>query len=105
MCESRYAQVRADMSGESKPSFVLPPLQDNPSGWGPVGVPDYFNGIPYQPFSKADKIGLVCSLLVHHRDRSDLIHLTQAANFTASAYQGRASELQHVLLMSRLKLD
>lgn len=39
--------------------FVLPPLQSNPDGWGPVGVPDQFKDMPYQPFSKSDRIGKV----------------------------------------------
>ena len=39
--------------------FVAPVIQDNPNGWGPTSVSDAFKGIPYQPFSKGDRIGKV----------------------------------------------
>ena len=39
--------------------FVAPIIEDNPTGWGPKSVSDAFKGIPYQPFSKADRLGKV----------------------------------------------
>lgn len=39
--------------------FVAPVIEDNPNGWGPTSVSDAFKGIPYQPFSKADRLGKV----------------------------------------------
>lgn len=39
--------------------FNPPPIQDNPTGWGPSSVPDQFKDMPYQPFSKGDPIGKV----------------------------------------------
>jgi translation initiation factor 3 subunit D len=44
------------------PSFVLPPIHDNPDGgWGPStsNIPDQFKfkDIPYAPYSKSDKLG------------------------------------------------
>ena len=39
--------------------FIAPVIQDNPNGWGPTSVSDAFKGIPYQPFSKGDRIGKV----------------------------------------------
>lgn len=50
--------------------FVAPQIQDNPTGWGPCDVPDQFRDMPYQPFSKGDRLGKVsgetsCSFLPH----------------------------------------
>ncbi|KAG1687150.1 Eukaryotic translation initiation factor 3 subunit D [Nymphon striatum] len=42
-----------------KAHFNPPPIQDNPTGWGPCSVPEQFKNMPYQPFSKADPIGKV----------------------------------------------
>jgi translation initiation factor 3 subunit D len=32
--------------------FVPPLTQDNNDGWGPLGIPDRYKDMPYQPFSK-----------------------------------------------------
>ncbi|EDO35013.1 predicted protein [Nematostella vectensis] len=45
------------MAGKAK--FCAPEIQDNPDGWGPCSVPTAFKDIPYQPFSKADRLGKV----------------------------------------------
>ena len=34
-------------------------IQDNPNGWGPCDMPDKFKDMPYQPFSKSDRIGKI----------------------------------------------
>ena len=39
--------------------FVTPVIQDNPSGWGPCAVPEQLKDMPYQPFSKGDRLGKV----------------------------------------------
>ncbi|XP_076039746.1 eukaryotic translation initiation factor 3 subunit d1 isoform X2 [Oratosquilla oratoria] len=39
--------------------FKAPVIQDNPSGWGPCDMPDQFRDMPYQPFSKGDRLGKV----------------------------------------------
>uniref|UniRef100_A0A8C9SJT3 Eukaryotic translation initiation factor 3 subunit D n=1 Tax=Scleropages formosus TaxID=113540 RepID=A0A8C9SJT3_SCLFO len=39
--------------------FHAPVIQDNPSGWGPCAVPEKFRDMPYQPFSKGDRLGKV----------------------------------------------
>ncbi|TFK07315.1 tRNA pseudouridine(38/39) synthase [Platysternon megacephalum] len=39
--------------------FMTPVIQDNPSGWGPCAVPEQFKDMPYQPFSKGDRLGKV----------------------------------------------
>jgi hypothetical protein len=42
-----------------KEHFTLPVVPYNPDGWGPCELPDQFKDIPYQPFSKGDRIGKV----------------------------------------------
>jgi len=39
--------------------FASPAIQENPDGWGPVDVPEQFREMPYQPFSKGDRLGKV----------------------------------------------
>jgi translation initiation factor 3 subunit D len=46
---------------ESVSVFSLPFLNDNPLGWGPNNVPDKYQDLPYQKFSKSDRIGKVIS--------------------------------------------
>ena len=45
--------------------FDPPAIQDNPNGWGPCSVPDKFKDMPYQPFSKGDRLGKVIFALYH----------------------------------------
>ena len=40
--------------------FSLPEIQVNPSGWGPSTIETKFKDMPYQPFSKSDRLGKVC---------------------------------------------
>lgn len=44
--------------------FQAPAIQHNPDGWGPCELPDQFKDIPYQPFSKGDRLGKVCHLFL-----------------------------------------
>lgn len=44
---------------DAKEHFIAPLVQNNPDGWGPCELPDQFKDIPYQPFSKGDRIGKV----------------------------------------------
>lgn len=50
-------------SGAADPSapatFTTPQIQDNPTGWGPNAIPPQFKDMPYQPFSKSDRLGKV----------------------------------------------
>jgi len=39
--------------------FEPPVVQDNPTGWGPNTVPSQYKDMPYQPFSKSDRLGKV----------------------------------------------
>ena len=47
--------------GEDTPKapFSLPDIQVNPSGWGPSNMETKFKDMPYQPFSKSDRLGKV----------------------------------------------
>lgn len=44
---------------ESLTHFEMPAVQNNVDGWGPCELPDQFKDIPYQPFSKGDRLGKV----------------------------------------------
>lgn len=39
--------------------FEMPELQYNEDGWGPCEISDSFSDMPYQPFSKSDKMGKI----------------------------------------------
>lgn len=47
--------------------FQAPAIQHNPDGWGPCELPDQFKDIPYQPFSKGDRLGKVSTHERHNR--------------------------------------
>lgn len=42
-----------------KPKFQLPEIKENSNGWGPCDLPDAFKGLPFQYFSKGDRIGKI----------------------------------------------
>lgn len=46
-------------TASEKPPFEMPDLQHNDLGWGPREVPDTFREMPYQPFSKSDRLGKI----------------------------------------------
>ncbi|MGH0173006.1 UNVERIFIED_CONTAM: hypothetical protein FKN15_012650 [Acipenser sinensis] len=41
--------------------FHAPVIQDNLLGWGPCAIPEQFKDMPYQPFSKGDRLGKLCA--------------------------------------------
>ncbi|XP_053210988.1 eukaryotic translation initiation factor 3 subunit D-like [Panonychus citri] len=43
---------------ERKP-FIAPETQDNPRGWGPCSIAEAYKDMPYQPFSKSDRLGKI----------------------------------------------
>lgn len=49
--------------------FIPPSIQGNLSSWGPSSVPTEFQDIPYQPFSKGDRIGKVSDWTGQFQDR------------------------------------
>ena len=49
-----------EMAAEtSKAPFSLPEIQVNKTGWGPSTIETKFKDMPYQPFSKSDRLGKV----------------------------------------------
>lgn len=48
----------------SEVHFTPLQIQANPAGWGPCTIPEQYKDMPYQPFSKSDRIGKVIILLV-----------------------------------------
>lgn len=40
-------------------NFEMPPLEPNDDGWGPCELSDTFRDMPYQPFSKSDRMGKI----------------------------------------------
>jgi len=54
------ADYSADDSMEDTVAiFHLPFVNDNPDGWGPNNLPEKFVDLPYQKFSKSDRIGKI----------------------------------------------
>jgi len=47
------------MATDEVPKFNAPVIQDNATGWGPCEMADQFRNMPYQPFSKGDRLGKV----------------------------------------------
>ena len=61
---------------EGKASFIPPVIEDNPDGWGPCSIPTAFKDIPYQPFSKGDRLGKVKPQVVMFLSRVGKIRKT-----------------------------
>jgi len=53
--------------------FEPPTIQDNPFGWGPNSIPEKFKDMPYQPFSKSDRLGKVRKKLEVYFHLRDLL--------------------------------
>lgn len=47
-------------TSSSIPQFEKPSVQFNENGWGPCELSDTFKDVPYQPFSKSDRLGKIC---------------------------------------------
>ncbi len=61
----------------SAPSFTLPPIIDNPNGWGPSGVPEELSNIPYAPYSKSDRLGKIADWAAPPETRSNQLQQQQ----------------------------
>ncbi|XP_057310763.1 eukaryotic translation initiation factor 3 subunit D-like [Hydractinia symbiolongicarpus] len=70
--------------------FAPPVIQDNPSGWGPCAVPTEFQDIPYQPFSKGDRIGKISDWTGQFQDRNK--YHSQFAGGSQYAYYHEGDE-------------
>ncbi|KAK2717136.1 eukaryotic translation initiation factor 3 subunit D-like [Artemia franciscana] len=59
-----------DMEENSVPKFSLSVVHDTPNGWGPNTIPEQYRDMPYQPFSKGDRLGKVADWTgVSYQDR------------------------------------
>ncbi|KAJ2716350.1 hypothetical protein H4R19_000702 [Coemansia spiralis] len=84
-------------------SFSLPPVYDNPAGWGPASTqaPESFKEIPYALFSKSDKVSRAANWVNpgdqrdqrdgRNRGRRDFVQQTYGSN-SASAFAYQAEE-------------
>lgn len=54
-------------------AFSLATVNDNPFGWGPSDPPEKYKELPYQKFSKSDRIGKIAdwTLAGHHHGGLD----------------------------------
>ena len=41
------------------PAFQLPEIEENAEGWGPISAPPQFDGVPFMPFSKGERLGRI----------------------------------------------
>ena len=41
------------------PPFVLPEVEENADSWGPQSVPPQFDGVPFMPFQKGERLGRI----------------------------------------------
>ncbi|KAK9883456.1 hypothetical protein WA026_001634 [Henosepilachna vigintioctopunctata] len=51
--------LKYNIGSNDAPHFSTPIIQDNPDGWGPCEMPEQFKDLPYQPFSKGDRLGKI----------------------------------------------
>lgn len=82
MTEADVVVLDDPVPKEEVAHFLAPAIQHNPDGWGPCELPDQFKDIPYQPFSKGDRLGKVsmcepCSGLVIFFIINNLIYVSR----------------------------
>ena len=56
--------------------FVLPLVNDNSDGWGPNNQPEKYKDLPYQKFSKSDRIGKIADW-ASHQDKKNFKYQPQ----------------------------
>ncbi|XP_066914272.1 eukaryotic translation initiation factor 3 subunit D-like [Clytia hemisphaerica] len=76
--------------------FVPPVIQDNSNGWGPCTASNEFKDIPYQPFSKGDRIGKISDWTGQFQDRNKYHSQFAAGNQYAYYHEGDESSFQLV---------
>ena len=52
-------ETSLDSSHNDNSIFTLSFINDNADGWGPNNQPEKYKDLPYQKFSKSDRIGKV----------------------------------------------
>jgi len=74
--------VLADSNNEQEfvRIFTLPFVNDNADGWGPNNQPEKYKDLPYQKFSKSDRIGKIADWSsVSHMDKKNYKYQPQFA--------------------------
>jgi len=85
----------------SEPAFSLPFVNDNVDGWGPNNVPEKYKDLPYQKFSKSDRIGKIADWTsMNQMDRKNYKYQPQFAvgNVGQYAYFHDEDESQFTLV-------
>lgn len=85
----------------SEPAFCLPFVNDNVDGWGPNNVPEKYKDLPYQKFSKSDRIGKIADWTsMNQMDRKNYKYQPQFAvgNVGQYAYFHDEDESQFTLV-------
>ncbi|MEE6523489.1 hypothetical protein FKM82_022415, partial [Ascaphus truei] len=70
--------------------FQAPVINDNALGWGPCAVPDQFKDMPYQPFSKGDRLGKFgggSQYAYFHEEDESSFQLVDTTKMQKTAYQ------------------
>lgn len=73
----------------AKAPFSLPEIQVNPSGWGPSNTETKFKDMPYQPFSKSDRLGKVKYCNKFPKKSASNCLSFQISDWTGATYQDR----------------
>lgn len=69
----------SDGAANELPSiFALRLVNDNPEGWGPNDQPEKYKELPYQKFSKSDRIGKIADwTMTSHMDKKNFKYQPQ----------------------------
>lgn len=96
--DSSYEIINHDDEGIK---FSLPFVNDNVEGWGPNNVPEKYKDLPYQKFSKSDRIGKIADWTsMNQMDRKNYKYQPQFAvgNVGQYAYFHDEDESQFTLV-------
>lgn len=97
--DSSYEIINSDEASE--PTFTLPFVNDNEDGWGPNNLPEKYKDLPYQKFSKSDRIGKIADWTsMNQMDRKNYKYQPQFAvgNVGQYAYFHDEDESQFTLV-------
>lgn len=98
MADSSYEIINHDDAGIN---FTLSLVNDNTDGWGPNNVPEKYKDLPYQKFSKSDRIGKIADWTsMNQMDRKNYKYQPQFAvgNIGQYAYYHDEDESQFTLV-------
>jgi len=98
LADSSYEIINHD---EGCINFTLPFINDNVDGWGPNNLPEKYKDLPYQKFSKSDRIGKIADWTsMNQMDRKNYKYQPQFAvgNVGQYAYFHDEDESQFTLV-------